>query len=362
MQGIATHRLDGIESLRAYAAIAVIMFHLVLSGGATPPDVISFVGTHFGMGVPLFFAVSGFGLAFGYMSKLNSRDDIKQYYRRRFARIAPLFYAALVFQLFYLWLGYGITFSPLDVILNATFVFNLTPFMVDGIVPASWTIGVEMIFYAILPALLLACTNLLRSVAFLVLSMAIAAQFSIDMIHAGEFVPAFVHHNFVKNFPFFLSGIACFHAYFLLHRAFPNHRRQAGYIVLAASFGLIGLLYNHITFYMYLNSLNLRPLWDVLWGIPFGLLCIGVALHPTRLLSNPGTRFVGKISFSVYIIHANILYKLGEVGFYRWIYQSLPVWAAYTASLLASLAIILAISTVTFRFIEQPGMKWGRKV
>lgn len=357
-------RLDGIESLRAYAAVSIIMFHMIGSGGIQIPEALSFIGTHFGQGVPLFFVVSGFSLAYGYMGRLRDEASIQAYYRRRFFRIAPLFYAALAFQLLWLWYAYDTTFRLTDIALNVTFLFNFIPRLTDGIVPASWTIGVEMLFYAIFPALLLLCTNLPRTLIALALSTLVAGQFGVDTKTMADQMPAFVYHNFLKNLPLFMWGVAAFHVLELikLHRT-SSLSRYVGWAVVALAIAGLFLLYHWQALYMYFWVLDLRSVWDTLWGVPFGLLCIGLAVHPTRVISNPVTRYVGQISFSVYIVHANILWEAGRAGLFNWIFGVLhwsPVLAYFT-SLVAALAIILPIAAITYRLIEVPGMNWGKR-
>jgi len=357
-------RLDGIESLRAYAAVSIIMFHLIGSGGIKIPEALSFIGTHFGQGVPLFFVVSGFSLAYGYLGRLRDEASVKTYYRRRFFRIAPLFYAALVFQLVWLWYAYGATFRWTDIALNATFLFNFVPRLTDGIVPASWTIGVEMLFYAMFPALLLWCTNLPRTLVAVGLATLAAGQFGVDTKALGDQMPAFVYHNFIKNLPLFLWGVTAFHVLGLVTSTLSAaNRRYAGWVLAALAICGLFLLYHWQTLYMYFWVRDLRSVWDTLWGVPFGVLCIGLAVHPTRVISNPVTRYVGQISFSVYIVHANILWEAGRAGLFEWVFAHLPGQpvVAYFASLAVALAIIVPVAAITYRLVEVPGMNWGKR-
>jgi len=355
-------RLDGIESLRAYAAVAIIFFHLIGSGGATVPESLGFIKTHFGFGVPLFFVVSGFSLAYGYFGRLDGKE-LSTYFLRRFARIAPLFYAVLVFQLFNVWFEDGVTFSPLDVAMNGLFVFNLIPHLADGIVPASWTIGVEMLFYALFPLALFACRDTKRTILVLALSIVVSTGITVDLKPFENVYAGFVYHNIVAQLPYFIWGILFFH----IHRSVEVSARQARLICWALCVaGLAGIytMYASSSLYMFFWSRGLRPTWDMLWGLPFGLLCLAMALHPSRILSNPVTRYLGSVSFSLYLVHPTVLYKLGKAGFYGWIYGKFPSHQgiAYGVSLLISLAIITAIATVTFRLIEKPGMDWGRRI
>lgn len=359
------NRLGGIESLRAYASIAIILFHLVGSGGVPLPESIGFIGSHFGQGVPLFFAVSGFGLSFGYFDRLNDAQQIKHYFMRRFTRIAPLFYVALVFQLFYLWLDYGLTFTPVEVLLNATFAFNIIPHLTDGVVPASWTIGIEMIFYAMFPLIVMLCTNAYRTLLVVALSIVIGTHFTTDLVDTVATHPSFVYHNFISNLSHFMFGVLSFHAFVGVRSSAPKRvSRYLGWTVCTVAIVLMIVLYKWMWLYMFLVSHDLRPTFDALWGIPFGMLCVGIAIHPTRLLSNVITQYLGKISFSVYLVHANIVYKLGEVGFYKWIYVvfGAHVLSAYAVCAIITIIIVAAIASITFRWIEQPGMNLGKRI
>ncbi|MGO4703294.1 acyltransferase family protein [Dyella sp. 2RAB6] len=358
-------RLDGIESLRAYAAVSIVFFHLIGSGGATVPDSLSFIKTHFGFGVPLFFVVSGFSLAYGYWGRLSGEGQLGTYFLRRFARIAPLFYAVLAFQLLNVWFEAHVKFAPLDVALNALFVFNLVPHLNEGIVPASWTIGVEMLFYVIFPLSLLVCSNLRRTLFVLAVSIAVSTAATIDLKSLETVYPSFVYHNAVSQLPYFIWGMAFFHVQRVIaQHVDARHARMICWGLCALGLAGIYTLYASSTLYMFFWTRGLRPTWDMLWGIPFGMLCLAMALHPSRLLSNPVTRYLGKISFSLYLVHPTVLFKFGRAGLYNWVYAKLPGHEAlaYFVCLLISLAVITAISAVTFRLIEQPGMNWGKRL
>ena len=256
-------------------------------------------------------------------------------------------------------------YSPLDIALNALFAFNLVPHLTEGIVPASWTIGVEMLFYLIFPLSLLACSNLYRTVLVLAVSIAVSTVATIDLKPLENVYASFVYHNVVSQLPYFIWGMAFFHLQRVISRHVDaRHARMICWGLCALGLAGIYTLYASSTLYMFFWVRGLRPTWDMLWGLPFGVLCLAMALHPSRILSNPLTRYLGKISFSLYLVHPTVLYKLGKAGLYNWVYAKLPGHeaAAYFVCLLISLAIITAIASVTFRLIEQPGMNWGKRI
>lgn len=358
-------RLEGIESLRSYAAIAVILFHMVWVGGVTAPDYLSFVGTHFAQGVPLFFVVSGFSLAYGYQGRLDSQQSIAHYLIRRIARIAPLFYTILLFKIVTDHFASHRWIAPSDILINLTFLFNLMPTAVEGIAPASWTIGVEMLFYAIFPLALFACRNLRCTAVTLLTSIALAAAVVRNLEPLDANYHFFVEHNLVVELPFFLFGVLFCQMLTAVSPRVPEARRRLiGRTSSATALVLIIALYQDSSLYTYFESRHLRPIWEALWGLPFGMVCLGVSIHPTRVISNVVTRYLGKISFSLYLVHPFALWELRQHGVYGMVSRLAGNTGGmvFAGCAVTSLAVITAIAALTFRWIEQPGMRAGKRI
>lgn len=317
------------------------------------------------MGVPLFFVLSGFSMAYGYFGRLSGDSVMRGYFVRRFARIAPFFYVMIVFQLAVLYFVNGITHSPLDVLLHATFVFNFIPHLTEGIVPASWTIGVEMVFYALFPLFIMLCTNIWRSAAVVAISTIVATKFNIDVRPFENQISSFLYHNFVVQLPYFLWGILFFHIQqAIVARLEERHHRHLCWALIAFGFFGVWHLYANSAMFIFFAAQGLRTTWDTLWSIPLGSICLAMALHPSRILSNRVTQYLGKISFSLYLVHPTVLYGFGQAGVYKWIYALVPssLAAGYALAFALSLGVIAAISAVTYRFIEVPGMNWGKRM
>lgn len=361
----ASARLDGIESLRAYAALSIILFHMAAIGLVNIPDSIAFIKSHFGFGVPLFFVVSGFCMAYGYWGKLDSREALSSYFVRRFTRIAPLFYFMLVFQLLHLWAVHDLTMRPWEVFVNVVFIFNLIPHLTDGIVPASWSIGVEMLFYAIFPVAILFAITLWRALFMLLCTILMATHFTVDMRPYAEALPSFIHHNFLTNFPYFAWGILGYHVFrFVSSKLGEYVRRLVSWGLCGGGILLMYVLYTSSALYMYFWNLGFRTTWDTLWGGAFALLCIGLAIHPTRVLSNLFTRYMGRISFSLYLVHPTVIYYLWKSGTYGYINNASTdvVWVGFCISMAITVAVIAMISYFTYQYIEVPGMALGQRL
>src|SRR6478609_6857089 len=138
--------LPGLHGLRAMAAIMVLLFHLHAIPHLAVPGLLPWIATHFGLGVHLFFALSAFSLAWA-NPQAASRPG--PYLVKRFFRIAPLYWLlATLILLVGGWPGTG------RVLAEYGFAFNFIPGWQGGLVPAGWTVGVEMPFYVLLPLLL----------------------------------------------------------------------------------------------------------------------------------------------------------------------------------------------------------------
>ena len=360
-------RLEGIDSLRAYAASAIIIFHMVLVAHVELPRGLTFARYYFGFGVPLFFVVSAFSLAFGYMQKLGNLSDIAVFYIRRFARIAPLFYFMLIFQLLFAFFASHQTKKVSEVFASLTFTFNFIPRYVDGIVPASWSIGVEMVFYVVFPVILVFARNIIGSVFVLILFLFVTGESFMDFTAVKELNRNFIEHGFLSVIPYFAFGVLFYHFFAFLRQTTATSTQHArlwwAWVLITTAAGLLVFISFYSPLDWYFSKLGLPVIWNSLWGVPFGLICVGLALHPIGLLSNRVTSYLGKISYSLYLSHPIIVFYLGKLGVYVAIYRTITFskGVAFFLSLAVTMLIVAGVSSLTYRWIEAPGMRLGKK-
>ncbi|MEP6906847.1 MAG: acyltransferase family protein, partial [Pseudoxanthomonas sp.] len=146
-------RLDFLDSLRGLAAIYVLIYHMLLlpQPNLVPPQWAEKAALAGGTGVTLFFIVSAFSLYYTMPLRLKDPHPMLSFYLHRFFRIAPLFYFLVVITLLRDAWKFDVVHPWQDVAASLSFVFNLWPGKQEGFVWAGWTIGVEMIFYALFP-------------------------------------------------------------------------------------------------------------------------------------------------------------------------------------------------------------------
>jgi peptidoglycan/LPS O-acetylase OafA/YrhL len=259
---------------------------------------------------------------------------------------------------------YDATYPLRDVLLNLTFLFNFSPRLVDGIVPASWSIGIEMIFYFIFPGFLILARYYLGCLIALVLSITAAAEWSASILVAKQVNPSFAAHGFLLGMPYFCFGLLALHLYRSLeHAKLPFDRRFITYgLYLIFPFTIAFLMFNSSVLSAFTEQ-GVNVVQSSLWGLPFGLLCVAIALHPLRLLVNPLTLFWGRVSYSLYLTHPGIIFFFYKMGLYEEISRvcrGVPTFS-FSVSAMFTVTVLSAVSWVTFRVIEAPGMALGRR-
>lgn len=343
--------LGGIESLRAYAALLVIAFHVVWLAGFDPPPLLEALKWHAGRGVPLFFAVSGFSLAYGYDGRL-SNGGLRDFYLRRLFRIAPLYYFACVFEIFrHLSLDWVIT-HPWQVFLAGGFLYNFSPPNVEGIALASWSIGVEMLFYLIFPFVLALARSLAS--ALVLAFLALAAAVGMVVLNGG--LNNYVAHSLAFNLPFFAAGLVAFR----LYQGRPTRAFWPTFGLAAAS--ALGLIWGAGLMEPLLKVPEGNAVYQALWSVPIALACLAMAGEPAEAVSNPATRWLGKVSFSLYLAHPHVIATLKSAH----VYEALKaahggVGLQYLLACGVTIAATALVAWPLHAWIEVPGQNLGRR-
>ncbi len=160
-----------LTAVRALAAAVVFVYHYFeLQAHANDQGVLQFIARQGYIGVDLFFVLSGFILTVRYFREMaNYTFNVGQYFRRRIARIYPLYFTILALTLL-------LTFqSPHIINLTLTQGFFLDYFSTG--VPTAWTLTVEECFYLIFPLLLLTIVPARRPIRIFLTLLAWTAGF-----------------------------------------------------------------------------------------------------------------------------------------------------------------------------------------
>ncbi|TPD62104.1 acyltransferase [Stenotrophomonas maltophilia] len=352
-------RLHFLDALRGIAATYVVLFHLVYVGGVAAPSWLSGFLAQGGTGVMLFFVVSCFSLFFTMPARLKEARPIVSFFTHRFFRIAPLFYAWLVVTCILMTQVYHLPVTPAAVLQSIFFVFNLVPGNQSGLVMASWTIGVEMLFYAIFPIIYFRTRNLVEAWSLLLATL--LAYFAMIFIlpHlplSPETAASIEQWLFIKDLPIFAFGAVC---YYMLRERLVNEPDEQ-----ERSLGILLLLAAACIFVARSNSwvddrifAGHPYMWPAVW---YSLLIIGLALNPIRLLVNRLTRFLGTISYSLYLAHGPVINTLRPWYDRLNQHHDWPATQTYMIAAIGTLLVSIAIAYATYRLIEVPFIRYGK--
>ncbi len=375
-----------LDGLRGIAVAWVVLFHVYALRGklgdpwvdlmASSPFLEPVVGAGY-LGVDLFFLISGFLLAlpwFVHAGEGRPAPSAHGFYARRLRRIVPAYYVQLV-VLFAVVLpllaGRGYWRSDLYVyifnaVAHALFLHNTTP-LTSGSMQmngALWTLAVEAQFYLLIP--LVAPLFVRWGYAALAASFALAilwhigVQSGLDGLVAAEIaigapwgwpestVRYLLLHQLPSYLVHFALGVVLGRAW-LAWRSLEQPRIERALVAIGAACAL-AVLYR-------LVAINGLLLGELSWIVP--PLCLGVLLFwavTTRiraayaLLARGPLAFLGRVSYSAYLYHLPLLLLWNAYA------RALPAWA----SLPLYFAILIAISWLSWRFVEQPFLR--RKV
>ena len=358
-------RIDWLDSLRGLAIFMVVSFHTtqtVRVGGKL--DMVLELGR---LGVQLFFIVSALTIALtyeGHIAKYGTSPRVQvAWFVRRFFRIAPLYYlAAIVNPLIEPSLAHAGYYRDLlptlsDIMANFLFIHAWIPHAIDSVVPGGWSIGVEMFFYLLVPFIWMVKPVRARLIFLALLAIAgVATTLIVTKATIGtyDFGPSnvFLYQWFPTQLPVFALGLSF---YFLRGtRLREVHDTKAALPWLAAL-----VLYAGGFLFLWSHNLILHVMTPFLAGIAFLLLimCLHGVVKPVFV--NPAWAWLGRVSFSIYILHFLVLYGVkyafDRLGLFNWLHGPL----ALVLGLVMVFPAVCVLALLTKRFIEDPAIAYG---
>jgi peptidoglycan/LPS O-acetylase OafA/YrhL len=349
-----------LESLRGIAALIVVCFH---ARWTNPITTLEFVQNGPLM-VDFFFVLSGFVIYHSYGDRLKSGSDVARFTWLRLGRLYPLHLACLL-----VFLAFEIGKWPLDqpaFITNNKFalVSNLLLIHALGVQKKltfnypSWSVSAEFYTY-LLFALLRLLLPSRRS--FVLVAIGVVAISAATLLAVGKFrlMDAAQDWGLIRCTGEFFLGILTYHAYSALRTRLPAWVASG---LLSKTLPLVAL----IATIAFLS----QPLFGT-WSFAFPLF--GAALILTVVLTSGSPivdllqarpfRWLGKVSYSIYMVHAAIGWLIAQAlsaafHFPRVLVDGDPALAMSPGGGLLILAVyicaVLLVSQATFRWIEEP--------
>ncbi len=353
------HSLAPLTAMRFFAAAAIVVFHLHLNWGLPRPED---TGLVFGIGVDLFFVLSGFILAYTYR-RIDGVEHGLRIIAYRIARIWPLHIVTL--GLFYLLL-----YNPADpfhdvanvwasVLLIQSWFGDYTHAFNGNSV--AWTLSLEMFFYLTFPFLTILSSRWIVAVTLLVTAATLAWAFAmpltgISMDSPGATGVAIARMHPGSFFLLFTSGIVAGRLF--LSRAWRLEGAAATACeVLCLLLATVYFMRNQEIAGLaarYLHIQGIPALWmhNAMGAVFFTPLIFVLAIgrgEVSRLLSTRPLLVLGEASFATYLLHIIVQDKIQALGFVT------------TSSIPAYLAIVLTGSLLLNRYVEIPSSRFLRR-
>jgi peptidoglycan/LPS O-acetylase OafA/YrhL len=346
----AGSQFDALDGLRGMAAMLVVFAHMSRAGVNLHPA-LDFV--EFGKpGVFLFFVLSSFLLTQQLIQRASGELLTLKvwtlYFLRRCLRIYPLFVVALLAGLSTPFMRMAL-FGPHDV----SILDHLT--LRQG-VKIFWAIPVEVKFYVVLPLLVLAFAFVFRR-NVTICSLTTVATIAMLEIFVPSSTMAYRSIDLGLYFPVFLCG---FSAALLFEWC---RTRELGTLA-RASLELMSLLAVAMVtlslpaFYRLATgadvadySMELRHVW---YGAGWSLFLLGLLLSRgpvSRLLASGPARFVGLVSFSIYLWHLPII---------EMVRRTVPVSPPLQALIIVT--SLLPLATLSYLVVERPFIELGARI
>lgn len=203
-------RIESLDWLRGLMAITIMLYHL-FSWKIVLLDSSSILGRMGIYGVSIFFVLSGLSMAIVYSNYIVGLRSSVLFFIRRIFRIWPLLWICVGLVLF-LEIRNGGTISVMKVISNLTTLFGfINPS--DYINTGAWSIGNEMVYYALTP-LIIILYNKRRSIGnllfFVVLAVSLYFSFVLldSSVSLGDQWKTYI--NPFNNLFLYISGIAIY--------------------------------------------------------------------------------------------------------------------------------------------------------
>lgn len=352
--------LAGIHALRGVAALMVFVFHLHYVGKIPLPESWHLIASHGGQGVMLFYVLSAFSLFYSNRKYVQAGDSqwIFGYLTKRFFRIAPLFYVMLAAYCLLILCVFNGKLDTQRIVMNFLFIFNFAPKEAEGIVWASWSIGVEMVFYAFLPLVMVSIRTLQATVVLWFVAV-LASYIFRRTLEADTGIPSgYAHFAFMSQLGVFCGGILGYQVFDKMNSSSKVMQRHMWWLaIMLGPVMIIFLLSDAAGFLEVPGQPGIQ-----LWGLSFGFIAVLATFSSRKWVAHPVLQHLGERSYSIYLMHPVIIYFTGPL-IRRLNVFCHPILGSYGFAVCALAALIptLLASEITYRFIEVKGIELGKK-
>ena len=282
-----SERYDNLDGLRTYAAIGIVMMHVLANGNYnTSGFIFDKLIPSFTNFTCLFMIVSAFSMCCGYYQRFKNRSiDLEYFYKRRYQKIWPYFAALCTLALI-------MSLSPKSVyeyLADLTLAFGFIPNNGIEIIGVGWFLGVVFIFYMLFPFFTFLISSKKKAwFSFLICLM-------LNVLCIVRFTDAANRTVFIYSAVFFMAGGLVY----LYRRHFKRRK-------IAAITGILAVAFLILEFAGY--SLTVDLSWLLIFTT---FLIFSISIGRNAAFSNKATSFLNSISMEIYLSHM-VIYRLLE--------------------------------------------------
>jgi peptidoglycan/LPS O-acetylase OafA/YrhL len=308
-----TRRLRGVDGLRAFACLWVVLFHIRAAAGGhvtrfAPIDLFVRSGS---TGVSLFLVISGFSLYIPYANGRESRFRTGSFLWRRCRRLLPAYYVSLGLIVLVIALagthagfasvtGLGLLKQTLE---HIALVHQLFPNGFYALNGAYWSLGLEWELYLTLPLLIYGVRRIgLMNTLWIVIGVNVAYRLGLALFISLKVVAPHtalatdvLPNLFIGRWGEFALGMVAAELYVTgrLRESWMKPMRYAVVAVVPIALLTVGNPLNHLLFGF----------------VFFTLLCVVLDGDNfiARIASLPPLVVLGTMSYSIYLVHQPIL-------------------------------------------------------
>jgi peptidoglycan/LPS O-acetylase OafA/YrhL len=337
----AGRTLQGVQVLRAAAALLVVAYHTVETYNARVANPRVEAWQNGQAGVDVFFVISGLVMVLSSDRLRDRADGWRVFLGRRFERIIPLYWLATAAKIA---LVASLPSLVLRSRLDRSYIVQsllMVPVRdVNGdilpILPVGWTLSFEMMFYALCALALALKVPLLK---FVTPVLSLLALVSFARTSAWPAVGV-LSNTIVLEF-----AVGVWIGTMVLHGRVVSP--GVGAILMIASFAVILVVPS------YSASFQL-----VTWGLPAAFLVVGaVGIERTMARVPRWVLLLGDASYAIYLTHVFIMPVIGTTVAWLGLSGGLAVAATVAVGLAASALFGVAVH----RAVEQPLMTLLRR-
>ncbi len=358
-------RYESLDGLRGIAAIAVVLFHVNWSNHITETHLVREAYLF----VDLFFILSGFVLSRAYSNRIHTFRHAAEFLTLRLFRVYPLHIAVLfVFVLYEVAklpaIHFGLVTHPFSgstsgwaLVSNLFLVQSLTFFGPPTWNVPSWSISCEAVAYVVFAAA--ACAGLFNVRNIVLWALAVAAILYAVVLHYKGSLFALVDFGLLRCFGGFCVGVAASKIPETDLARLPTAISNVAIVVLVASAMAV------FSFSDGISDIAVVPI--------FGLLILLLQADrgfPARILKRPPIAFLGRISYSIYMVHwllfmlaaVALKHAVGEQAVYQGEYFAMyrvNPWSGDLGVILMLILVVL-VGSIIYRKIEAPWRSYGR--